>query len=404
MAQELDGRSLHMIGLETLQLFRKIRNSFVDDDQEWPHASFEAEADRFELWAVNLGLFVSGHGSLDYRLRQAEKLRGTVSRFMTSLDEALEEGQSRNSIKFRFSLLLTIDCQALEYETGQTSSSFLKDEEDDAPAAKTSNDEESQGLGSDTDLLIESVKDPIDRLYKLSTWIRNPSSRFASSKALYHQEIDPDSDVDWLQAIEKFEHDYVSSMFLQYRKSSAVKTSNIKPPGNQSQKDVGELVWEPIRTVLAQYQSDVVHNTESFLVNRITSANIRRRQQFAYWRKHRDKLAQHSETTLQHIRTGLKADHTESRTKGKRLESSALPLVSAPSITTASNLNVSQLTINDDPSHVSVSEYAPSLLPSSLEAVDFPPAPKQPEGKEYFECPYCFTICSTALLGMKAWK
>lgn len=36
---------------------------------------------------------------------------------------------------------------------------------------------------SDMDLLLESVLDPIDRLYKLAVWIRNPATRLTSSKA-----------------------------------------------------------------------------------------------------------------------------------------------------------------------------------------------------------------------------
>lgn len=37
-------------------------------NRAWPKAQFAAEADRFELLAMNLGHFVSGHGSLDYRV------------------------------------------------------------------------------------------------------------------------------------------------------------------------------------------------------------------------------------------------------------------------------------------------------------------------------------------------
>ena len=50
------------------------------------------EADRFELWTVNMGLLVAGHGSLDYRLRSAESLKATVSRFLINLFESLSEG------------------------------------------------------------------------------------------------------------------------------------------------------------------------------------------------------------------------------------------------------------------------------------------------------------------------
>lgn len=51
-----------------------------------------SEADRFLLWAVNLGLFVSGHASLDYRVRDAENIRSAIQRLIFSLEDALTEG------------------------------------------------------------------------------------------------------------------------------------------------------------------------------------------------------------------------------------------------------------------------------------------------------------------------
>ena len=84
------------IGIDILQLFKRLRAVWsrpsVEDGEieQWSQA-FQAEADRFELWAVNLGLFVAGHGSLDYRLRQADSLRQTVQTFLQSLCDALTE-------------------------------------------------------------------------------------------------------------------------------------------------------------------------------------------------------------------------------------------------------------------------------------------------------------------------
>ncbi len=42
---------------------------------------------------MNLGLFVAGHGSLDYRVRDAEKLAQTIRRFMKELVDTLGEGK-----------------------------------------------------------------------------------------------------------------------------------------------------------------------------------------------------------------------------------------------------------------------------------------------------------------------
>lgn len=84
-------------GLETMKLFKQVKaidNLARNTKHEWPKALFAAEADRFELWAINLGLFVSGHGSLDYRIREAESLERTLRRFMSDLNDSLVEGWS----------------------------------------------------------------------------------------------------------------------------------------------------------------------------------------------------------------------------------------------------------------------------------------------------------------------
>ena len=94
--------SLHAVGVEVVRLFNRIQalgaqilaEGGRSGTEAWPQNSFEAEADRFELWAVNLGLFVAGHGSLDYRLRHAESLRNTLKTFLESLQSALIEGAS----------------------------------------------------------------------------------------------------------------------------------------------------------------------------------------------------------------------------------------------------------------------------------------------------------------------
>ena len=87
--------SLADLGFEALNLFQRVKA--VDGDkasQDWPVGSFTAEAERFELWAVNLGLFVVGHGSLDYRVREAERLAQTIRRFLEELMGSLAEGRS----------------------------------------------------------------------------------------------------------------------------------------------------------------------------------------------------------------------------------------------------------------------------------------------------------------------
>lgn len=82
-------------GFRVAALFVKVK---ALDSSKFPenfHAlapKLACEADRFQLWAVNLGIFVSGHASLDYRVRDAGNIRSTTQRLISSLEDALTEG------------------------------------------------------------------------------------------------------------------------------------------------------------------------------------------------------------------------------------------------------------------------------------------------------------------------
>jgi hypothetical protein len=91
------------LGFEALYLFQQLVDARDSGDHKgpgqdepyntFPVASFAAEFERFELWAVNLGLFITGHGSLDYRVREAERLAQTIRRFMKELVDSLTDGE-----------------------------------------------------------------------------------------------------------------------------------------------------------------------------------------------------------------------------------------------------------------------------------------------------------------------
>ena len=87
--------SLSDLGFEVLSLFQCLQTAETEEvSQTQITASITTEAERFELWAVNLGLFVAGHGSLDYRLREADRLAQTIRRFLRELLESLGDGKT----------------------------------------------------------------------------------------------------------------------------------------------------------------------------------------------------------------------------------------------------------------------------------------------------------------------
>lgn len=273
--------------------------------------------------------------------------------------------------------------------TSRPFSEFLDDDQ---------NEENVEDQESDIDLLFDSVKDPIDRLFKITTRIRNPSSRLGSSKALRHQQIDEESGIDLLQRFENYDHDYISTAFLQYQKTKALQQYETL---ESSTNPVGEgeeiSVWEPIRTVLFNHAK----GKESFLVRRIAHANTRRRQNFAYWKKHREKLATHAKAfTVNAAMDAIAALEFPGRASVKSVPTAT----SVKSVTTATLLNNPHIVTYDNRSTVSVSEYASSAWKPGKEIVDFPPAPSRDPEEKFFECPYCFTLCPAETLGSKAWK
>ncbi|KAF7555326.1 hypothetical protein G7046_g6577 [Stylonectria norvegica] len=353
----MEDGSLASEGLQIMHLFNRLQSLEETTAQEKTRQSsldstssthlpldlFIAEADRFQLWAENLGLFVIGHGSLDYRLRQTESIKSTLQRFLESLKASLEG--------------------VVEYDGP------LEDSEDDEvedSGSSAEDEKELQEFESDADLLLDSVRDPIDRLYKLSMWIRNPSFRSRSSKAQRHREIDPDTNIDLLEAFEAYDLDYVRSIFKQYRRP---KKPELKKPVP-------------------------------------TSSNVSRRRQFAYWSKHREKLREHAKSVLESMEQPKKSidNHHQCIPETTDIK---LPPVSpgcVQSITTATLLSPSRQMPQDGMSVVFISEYSPSAWQSDAAIFEFPPPPKTAIDAKFFECPYCFTMCRRATLADKAWK
>ena len=284
------------------------------------------------------------------------------------------------------------------------------DGDDDRPEAEES-DSEPTGDGdteeSDLDLLLDGVRDPINRLYKVSTKIRNPSSRLGLSRAANHQQIDEETGVDFLRAVEHADYDHIRSLFLQYQKARALQEHDTVEPTKHISRgeDDEDGVWEPIRSILSQYRA-----ADSFLIHRIARANVRRRQQFAYRKMHREKLARLTRASISKQSVLTPGTEIPSQPSFDRHVSndSLVPQTElahpAASVTTATNLNLARLELVENQSTFTVSEYAPSTWQPARDAVAFPPPPITQSDEMFFECPYCFTFCPRGALAVKAWK
>ena len=89
--------SLTDIGHKILALFNlvilrlKTANANLEGVEE---RAINNEYERFDLWAINLGLYQTGHDSLDYRLRDAEAIRTYTERLLLELHRSVQCGKA----------------------------------------------------------------------------------------------------------------------------------------------------------------------------------------------------------------------------------------------------------------------------------------------------------------------
>ena len=104
MPQEAIAQDLVAKGNEVLFAFRRALGSFAqhldDSGTSSPvEATCKAELQRFQLWAINLGLFQASHNSLEYRLRQNATVRSLIAALLTDLCLSLDDRKSTNWIR-----------------------------------------------------------------------------------------------------------------------------------------------------------------------------------------------------------------------------------------------------------------------------------------------------------------
>ena len=226
--------------------------------------------------------------------------------------------------------------------------------------------------------MLDGVRDPIDRLYRLSSWIRNPLTRSISKKALQHTQIDPDTGVDWLEAVKLFDYDYIRTKIWQL----------VKPTSSTGQ----------IR-LKSSAEEEALSISQTWLVDRLAKCNGERRRLFSYWRQHRFKLQRDADVFFKDTSRAIK--DTPSRAE----HTNELLPIAVSLATSATQFQRGTRSFQVARSTTTVSEYAPSLTPAILEGVSFPPPPEE-DGAELkeFDCPYCYTVCSKAILAEHAWQ
>ena len=214
-------------------------------------------------------------------------------------------------------------------------------------------------------VLLDSIVSTVDRLYRVSFRIRNPAMRLGLSKARTHREVDEETNVDLFDRYRQADLHHLQELFSQYHRSSP--------------KD----------------------HDGHYLVQRLATANTRRRQQFKYWRK-RNAKSKRSNLPMQHrVIHNMPTHRTPQVGETGEVLGMAQPTQSLPS--TATRLDATKIDLEDGGSVISTSTYIVTNNEVEGDRVSIAPPPKQLFSAKEFECPYCFTLCPRKLLSEKSW-
>jgi hypothetical protein len=246
-------------------------------------------------------------------------------------------------------------------------------------------------------ILLEAVIDINDNLYRLATKIRDPKTRLPSSKAQLFKKIDKDTNVDFIEEMKKTDRHHIEELFWEYR---SLKHTDF------------QAVSATLESRDKLRRPRELEISDEILIARLAQANTYRRQQFSYWNRNRDKKAKETAEALDQLPTkgpmhtgGFELAMTSPNSQDPAFETSTT--FSKP--TTASNLqNPSRFEGDDIISVTSTRTVAPQALDVRDERIEVPPPPlslkEDIKSKKYFECPYCFTICSSSHLKSDAWR
>lgn len=345
-----DEASLASAGQDIAILFRVIDSQYTaqSDSSGNDHRLFRNQKERFELWAINLGLYQRGHASLDYRFRDAATHKIHARKLLQNLLSALRQ------------LEATIDPSTKGDDDANEQFDGVQDdldlEEDD-----TLDDYADEDMAGSA---IELMTDCIDHLFKLAMEVRNVSTRLNASKGFRYKQIDTENGLDLFNQMAVLQ---VDQMHVK-----SIMTVNEKLSENR--------------------QADL-----DYLVQRLADANILRRRQFAYWSYHRLRLDHVVNTMLEVAPVNqpmpLKAPSYTSKptTATALIATKALPFED-----------------NDTQSIASVMTL-PMVEGSSGFRLEYPPPPTLPTSGDFeepkeFECPYCYTICPASFLKKKKWE
>ena len=219
------------------------------------------------------------------------------------------------------------------------------------------------------DTVLSRLESIIDRLYRLSFRIRNPTTRLGISKASKYRDVDETTEVDLIDMLAEADRRHIRELLKQISGSS------------------------------------IDDDNDHYLVSRLSQANTLRRKQLGQWRRHRRKLKEPSQPRQNPM---PKKDTNEPRSPPELANAHNLQSLLSPGDkelsrpSTATMIVDRHIDLDDDKSIVSTSTYN-QLHNYDATEVYMPPPPNIPSHRKEFECPYCYILCSRRMLKKESW-
>ncbi|KAI0153069.1 hypothetical protein GGR57DRAFT_154927 [Xylariaceae sp. FL1272] len=334
--------------------------------------ALHSEAERFQLWAHNLGLHQDGHASLDYRVRDSEFVRDRLVEFIEELAGHVEN----------LAAIIVGDrkpAEDIDDPTDQHDCSTSSSSSDSDSNICTESPSVADSL-HEVDIRLQSITDSLDDLYKLATKIRNPKNRPSRTVQQLFKNSTTDDLEGYIRQREEVEANIISPFCREY----IYQNIDTGTTGGSSEEELTNIV--------SQY-ADPSH----WLISRAGKANARRKQQFIHWKEHATKLSR------KHVAPKIPvAGPAVPKTK-VLLPRAATAEAVTPSLATSAT-KLPALKIDDLKSEISHQSRISSIVRSRDSGINWPAPPKAGKKDKYFECPYCRVLCPVNYLRKGKWE
>ncbi|KAK4679997.1 hypothetical protein QC764_0040510 [Podospora pseudoanserina] len=376
----MDGPALYRAGKRVFQVFESLLNLHSGTLQ----THFTKEEQRFRLCAHSLGLHHQGHSSLDYRVRDAVLVKSQLLRLLSALLDHLE-----NTLAVLKGDRLPFEQQARDLETQSSSDNDSSRSSNQSAIGSVSSEESTHEL----DFRQNGITETINALYGLAARIRSPRNRPERATQELFRHIAAHEREQYIN-----ERAEVEIVILVHRHKQYLVQTFQSSQNSTIHNDI-----------LDKYASASNH-----LLRRIGMANVRRRQQFIYWKEHTARISRDPTQTVRPTGSNKPAT-SEALFRTGNTPNATVHLATPSAIsrhehseaTSATRLDESKFRFDDNESVFSYQSHASTaVIPATKNqlVLQWPPAPKDLLSSDYFTCPYCHVLCPGRYLGEKAWK